>query len=60
MQTTKQSSLLSAFPFPKPADHVLIMAQPDALQAHGREDVACGISVERRQAGARFIQELLG
>jgi hypothetical protein len=47
---------LSAFPF----WNLLIMAQPDALQGHGREDVACGIGGKRRKAGARFVQELLG
>jgi hypothetical protein len=39
---------------------LLIMAQPDALQPHGRENIARGIGGERRKAGARFVQELLG
>jgi hypothetical protein len=36
------------------------MAKPNALQAHGREDVTYTISRERRKAGSGFVQELFG
>jgi len=36
------------------------MPQLDALQAHRREDVACGFGRERRKAGACFLHKLLG
>ena len=45
---------------PLPFGHLLIVTQPDALQANRREDVTCVIGRERRKAGVRFLQELLG
>jgi hypothetical protein len=46
--------------FGLPFWNLLVLAQPDALQAYGREDVAGGVRRERRKTGARLLNELIG
>jgi hypothetical protein len=50
------TKLMAGPPTPPPAGH----GAAGGAQAHGREDVSCGIGRERRKASASFLQELLG